>query len=227
MLATVPANAKGNPCLSQNIPLNFRIEPRFQIAPQFESEPPTFIDTRITSDNGSTYVHGIDGVSAVIHICSGSYDAILQTTTSVRKIGVDFSNQVSATPYSPKNWTTFVGNVGINVRSLLYTYSEFSDYTFSTRMGVDFTGPDKVAYRFRIQNPSTNAFVGLEPMSNTPQLEALVMVHHIPANGADPERWEVYPDPASGIGTLLPTIKGKLQNGGQYSLPFKIVITRK
>jgi hypothetical protein len=217
VLATIPAHAKGGPCTY--IPLNFSIEMN---------------DPRgIYSDNDTTYVHGVDGVSALLNLCTN--DALLQTTTTKRKIGLDFSKQLSSTPYSPK-WTEFAGNVFINVRKLLYPCvppDGRSDCTFSTRMGVDFTGPDKVGYKFRIQNPTTDAVEEPIPAwTNYPWTEAKVIVHHIPANGSEAEQWEVYPEPASsmdpnGIGTLMVAVKNKMQSAGQYSVPFKIVITRK
>ncbi len=101
-------------------------------------------------------------------------------------------------------------------------------------MASNFTGPDRIYYNIRMQNPMSQAVtIAPGPLQNNPYEDTLVFVEHIPATATAKETWRVYPDPnpplpnLKYVGTLLATIKAKTSNAGQFSVPFHFVITRK
>jgi hypothetical protein len=187
-----------------------------------------------------TYVNGIDGVNAIIHLCSGTNDATLDTAPSTnRKIGWNFG-QVLATNNNTPSWsgTTFYDHSFLNIRNILYTppgFDSTQNYTFTTRMASQLNnkGTNSVKFHLRMENPYDQAVTAApaDPSANTPFYDVLVTVQHLPATSSTPETWVAYPDPSSTpaqVGTLLQDIKppqGTI-NVGEYSMPFKFTISR-
>lgn len=207
---------------------------------------PMYIDN-VTANafqsDGSPYINGQTGVSAVIYVCSGTNDAVLllsknrHYTLSYSKLLASNSNTPSwALSGAPQSMT---GEA--NVRNLLYVPAgtdRNQEYSFTTRYqgGLIMVNPSPAA-------PSSAP--NLLPIANTPYPDSLVEVHHCPANtntstcpNITNETWTVYPDPtatASGtsntglpitqVGTLLQTVKGSSVNAGQFSMPFVFTIS--
>jgi hypothetical protein len=193
-----------------------------------------------TSLNNPPYVHGVDGVEAVIN-CS-SKDLVLNLSSSSRFLGFNFSGVLWT-----NNTPSWVGNVALNpfygkasitVRNIMYGYNPLSDYDFTTRFGSMMPGPDKKTYYPRMVNPSSQAITTTpEASANYPAAPfntSFVNVHHT----ANPESWIIYADAAvmgsttSGaeathVLSLLESSKNTYVNRGQFRMPFYLVVKRK
>jgi len=187
-----------------------------------------------------TYVNGIDSVVAIIHVCSGTNDATLDTAPSTnRKIGWNFG-QALATNNNTPSWsgTSFFDHSFLNIRNVLYTppgLGPTDSYTFTTRMASQLNdkGTNSVKFHLRMENPYDQAVTAApaDPSANTPFLDALVTVQHLPATTTTSETWVVFPDPSSTpsqVGALLQDVKPPQStiNVGQYTMPFKFTISR-
>ena len=189
--------------------------------------------------NGSnpSYVNGVDGVTALI-TCKG--DATVNTGGSAtRTIGWNFG-QVLFTNNAP-SWsgTSFYDHSFLNIEQILYTppgFNSTQSFTFTTRMvsQLNNKGTKNQLYHLRMENPTDQAVTTApaDPTANTPNMDVLVIVQHIPASAAPSgkETWVAYPDPSSSpaqVGTLLQDQRtGSALNVGQYTMPFKFTISR-
>lgn len=175
----------------------------------------TFTSSLITGD-GSAYVDGSSGVSAVLQLCSGSGDATLQVSgkgKSARSVKFNFGSMVATNSATPA-WATGLvsGSGNINVRGLAFEFQpgdRATEYEFTTWMGSTPPAPSG-SWGFHMLHPVTDARVGDPgdpnfPTANFPYVEAAVRVHHCPANssatsgpclGRVKETWIVNPDPS-------------------------------
>jgi hypothetical protein len=205
---------------------------------------PTYIDgtTNAVQSDGATYIDGQPGVSAVVHVCSGTYDAILLLSKG-RTLSTSFSKLLASNSNTP-SWAlngSTQSQTGSTIHNLFYVPSgadRNQEYTFTTRGGAGFS----------MVNPSPDApssVPNLVAIGNTPYPDSLVVVHHCPANtntstcpNITHETWFVYPDPnptASGtgqtglpitqVGALIVSSHGTNVNGGEFSFPFYFTIS--
>lgn len=199
--------------------------------------------------DGSPYVNGQSGVTAVINVCSGTTDATL-LLGSPRKLSFSFAGLLASNSYTP-SWalsgSTETGTGFLNVRNIFFVPAGSNrnlEYTFTTWFGSNPPAPGTP--NFRMAGPSPQApQAGAGGDVNSPYTGSLIVVHHCPA-GANTstcpnivhETWFAYPDPnptASGagqtglpiaqVGTLLVSNKGGSINGGQFSMPFLFTIS--
>jgi len=202
--------------------------------------------------DGAPYVDGQSGVTAVINVCSGSYDATLQLGKG-RTFSFSFAKQLASNSNTP-SWalsgSTESGTGGFDVRNLFFVPSGSNrnlEYTFTTRSGS--TPPAPGSPDFTMTNPAPEApssVPNLLAIANVPYNDSLVIVHHCPAGtntatcpNITHETWFVYPDPnptASGtgqtglpitqVGTLLTVShNGSEVNAGEFSMPYYFTIS--
>jgi hypothetical protein len=213
---------------------------------------PDYVDGSVAAiqGDGAPYANGQPGVTAVIQVCSGTYDATLNLQNG-RSFTVDFSRLLASNSYTP-SWAlagepqTTAGF--LNVRNLWFVpmgYTRNDEYTFTTRLGstLPLTGSPGVS----MLNPGQDATISDGPnvaAANYPYPTSLVVVHHCPANtntstcpNIVAETWMVYPDstptadgtastglPVTQVATLLMTVKRSRVNAGQFSIPFMFTI---
>jgi hypothetical protein len=213
---------------------------------------PIYVDgttPNAVQSDGSPYIDGQPGVSAVVHVCSGTYDAILLLSKS-RSLSFSFAKLLASNSYTP-SWalsgTTQSGAGGFTVHNLFFVPSgtdRNQEYTFTTRGGGTTSG----SWNLSMVNPSPDAPSSLPnrvAIANTPYPDSLVIVHHCPANvntstcpNITHETWFAYPDPnptASGVGqnglpitqvgSLLISSHGTEVNAGEFSMPFSFTIS--
>jgi hypothetical protein len=206
--------------------------------------------TAIYSDgaggNNPSYSNGVDGVTAIIHTCSGTDDATVDTSGTTRSIGWNFgavlaTSSTSSCATNTPGWsgTSFYDHSFLNIRNILYTPAGFNStqtYTFTTRMASQLNNRGTRTsnlFHMRMENPTVDAVSAppADPTANCPYTDARIIVTHYPATSSSPETWVAYPDPSSTpaqVGTLLQDqTKGAPLNVGQYTMPFQFTISRK
>lgn len=233
LLVGTGGSAFAQNCASQNPPLVWKIS--------FTNHAATGA-TAIFSDgvppSEPEYVHGVGGVNTVLNVCSGSFDATLSLGgKSTRSLGFQFPPSLTSAPDPAAGWGRFYSkSVGFNIRNLGYgTVTSNQEFTFTTRMQLMFTAPDRATYQLIWQNPGAEADSRLRFPCSTADCvyaDALVRVHHLPATSTTPETWIVWPDDTTSpaeVGTLFKQLKGAAgyQAVGQYRLPFMFTIARK
>ena len=210
----------------------------------------TFIDNSTASriyGDGTPYTDGARGVSATIKICSGTHDAVL-IVDSGRTILFNFGGAfLGASSTAPPAWTsgapfastptnvrTCAGSpcTLLNIRNILDSGDAPRNqyYVLYTRLSSALVGPDGISYHLFMHNPATCPGVACNPddgSTNSPALNARVVVEHFPANGSSHEYWLVYPETPTLPGSMSPSPEnGALMsndrtiNYGQFSMPF-------
>ena len=187
----------------------------------------------LRSDGSGEYVHGASKVSATIHVCDGTFDVILNVSSSKRTFAYQFNNPIAGSVIdSQPAWVPGTHKVSgwINVRNLL-----FSRQTFTTHMGTTFTAPDRGSYRIGFMPVAVDA-PNRHPVSddqNTPYDSSPAKVYpqafDCNMGGTTKPSWLVMgTHPADGsttqVGTLYKMASGKGGNThkGQYTLPFEL-----
>jgi len=195
----------------------------------------------IYSDGNDLYEDGVDNVRAQILIC-GTGDATLNTNVSSRMFWFDLTDNLATNNETP-GWAsanaTFPSSGGLNVRSLVNSICPYdpseppaASCTFTTTMGVSFTGPDRKDYGVRmvaVDETDPNHIGPRQDASwvNDPQMTSKVTVTYFPAADPGGERWEVQSE-AGHVGTLIKQAKRNTQvNAGQFSMPASLTIRRK
>jgi hypothetical protein len=205
----------------------------------------------LVSDGGGAYVNGQSGIQAIIEVCDGTNDAVMQFGSNLRSFSVIFSKPLATNSKTPA-WASgsISGQGTLNVRNIAYVppgKTRADEYVFTTRMGA--LVPAKGTWNFRMWNANNVASPTSGPElieANTPYTASLVYAHHCPANstattgpcvGIIHETWFVSADTAGTVfssQTGLPlTLVGGLQNSqtpspvnaGQFSIPFSFVIS--
>jgi hypothetical protein len=199
----------------------------------------------IQSD-GAPYIDGQSGVTTVVNVCSGTYDATLLLSSTARSLSFDFSGIVNSNQYTP-SWAlagdTESGSSGFfNVHDLWFVPEGFTradEYTFTTWLHSSV--PARGTPGFSMTNPSHDTSVPNTnvAVANSPYPNARVIAHHCPANtntatcpNIVTETWFVYPeqvsttpgDPAP-VGVLFTSVKGSPVNSGQFRMPFFFTIS--
>jgi hypothetical protein len=192
----------------------------------------------IYPDSAAAYIDGVNGVSAIINGCT--HDAVIDLSNSTRTVGLSLQTAVATNGYTP-SWTAaaFMAKAHLVVSNLLYGYSAGSYYTFTTIANIAFTAPDGSSDQLQFVNPTAQASSVQGGLVNQPYYTSLVVVTHSPAdpNTGAVETWTVTPDntnmnsagtpAATQVAGLLISQKHGSVNGGQFSMPFQFVITRK
>lgn len=202
-----------------------------------------------TGDASAVFDDGVNGVTGVMHRCSGSFDANLDTGKN-RKISFAFTaaNLVAG---SVPTWAT-TGEGGIQIRNLRLL-GESVQGSFTTWMSATPPSPKNTTHKFRMFNPDADYEGGPTDSAsatalNDPYITSRVTVHHCPAGstsapctGASTETWYVTPDPTpvklasngtdstyANVGTLVDMTRLKWPvNLGQFQMPFSFVISLK
>jgi hypothetical protein len=213
---------------------------------------PIYVDgttSNAIQGDGSPYVNGQPGVTAVVHTCDGQYDATLQLA-SPRTVSVSFARRLASNSFTPPwalSGSTQAGTGFFDVRNLFFVPSGFDrnqEYSFTTRLGS--SGPE--SGNLTMSNPSPDAVSSASAVAgiaNSPYPDSLVIVHHCPANANTTtcpnitnETWFAYPDPnptsngtsqtglpITQVGTLLLSYHGGEVNAGEFSAPFLFTIS--
>lgn len=204
----------------------------------------------ITGD-GSSYVNGQAGVSAIVNVCSGTNDAVL-VLNSPRALTFNFGKVLASNSSTP-SWANGGGVTGagqLNINNIAFVpsgYTRADEYTFTTRMGS--VVPAKGSWNLRMYPSQTDAIATSNAWvttANTPYADSIVNVHHCPANstavagicvGITHETWFVSPDTSSAgvsstglaleqVAALENTTKSTAAvNAGEFSVPFYFVIS--
>lgn len=192
--------------------------------------------TALRSDGLGEYVHGTSKLSATIHVCDGTYDVILNVSSTKRTFTYQFPSPIAGSVIdSQPAWAPGTSKVSgwINVRNLL-----FSKQPFTTHMGTTFTAPDRASYRIGFMPVSVDA-PNLHPVNdnqNTPYDSSPVTVYpqsfDCNIGGTTKPSWLVLgnsPDDSGRmqVGTLYKlasNVSGTNVHKGQYSLPFEFRI---
>src|SRR5262245_25536649 len=218
----------------------------------------TFVDSttssRIYSD-GASYTDGGKGVSATIKLCSGTNDAVLVVTSGrsiMFNLGDAFLGPGSTAAPAWTSGAAFAspfGNVKscggspctlLNVRNILDSGAPPRNayYKLYTRLDSALVAPDKKSYHLPLHNPDTCtdavACDSNDGLTNSPFVNARVVVEHFPASESVQEYWLVYPESPSDAGSMSPSPQNgallsndRTINYGQFSLPFYFVISVK
>jgi hypothetical protein len=200
-----------------------------------DAETGTTVAAALQSDGAGEYING-NSASAVIKICSGTKDAVVNVSGTKRRFTFAFGapidgSVVQAAPswvpgqYAVTGW--------INVRNIT-----FSKQPFTTHMGATFTGPDRATYRlgfdpYDVDAPDLHSGSTLSAMDNTPYATSPAVVYpsypEVCGPGAMPT-WLVRGTTPNSNGMLevatlhkVPS-KGAQIHQGQYSLPFEMRI---
>jgi hypothetical protein len=190
----------------------------------------------LRSDGLGEYVHGASKVSATIHVCDGTFDVILNVSSTKRTFAYQFNNPIAGSVIdSQPAWAPGTHKVSgwINIRNLL-----FSRQSFTTHMGTTFTAPDRGSYRIGFM-PVTVDAPNRHPVSdnqNTPYESSPARVYPQPfdcnSGGTTKPSWVVLGNNPGDQGSiqvgtlnkLATTASGTSAHKGQYSLPFELRI---
>lgn len=229
MLALAPlATARGKGTCNSNIPIQWVINPTY-----VDGTTPNAIQ-----GDGSPYVNGSSGVTAIVNICSSTGDATLQPGSSGRTDSVSFASPIATNQNTPGNATgTVAGGWFLNVHDIMCfrctgPIDNATEYQFTTTFSSN--------QELVMWNPGTQAALAAPSTGagsvNTPDQDSLVQVSHCPADDAAPappcqsgqkETWYVWP--LANSGKYVMSILGGKRGGqaaGEFNMPFYFVISR-
>jgi hypothetical protein len=190
----------------------------------------------LLSDGGGEYLNGTSNVSATIHVCDGTNNAVLNVSSSKRTFIYQFTAPISGSVIQSKPvWVPGAYNVSgwIDVRNLL-----FSHQPFTTHMGTTFTGSDHANYRLAFM-PTTVDAPDLHPVNdnqNIPYDSSPAKVYpqafDCNAGGITKPSWLVVGNDLNNLGMMEVGTLYKLANNahgtdtheGQYTAPFELRI---
>lgn len=238
-LATSVASAQS--CKTINTPLQWTISAIYEDG---------MTSTAIQGD-GSAYVNGQSGVSAVIQQCSGSNDATLNLGSN-RYISFTFGKMLASNTNTP-SWasggSTISGPGFLNVRSMASVpsgYTREQEYAFTTWLGSTVpTAPQNGTWNLTMRAPGTTFPQPIQDNTsiNLPYFDSPVIVHHCPSDspaisglcvGIVHETWFVWSDPTQNGNstqtgnpiTQVATLLNKNgANSGEFSFPFYFEIS--
>lgn len=200
----------------------------------------------LNDDPDRVYQNGVDGVfNTVIHICSGTGDATLGLQRSLRKLRMKFPAPIpssviqSAPPFG--EGAEFTTKAFVNVRNILGSglLVPGSPATFYTKVTSQFSVGKGGGYRLAFYPDNTTCPVlnscapvanYYDPIVNLPVQTAWVQVIYTPAANGSPDSWIVNgeligTDSVYQRATLLSADSPLADHFGQYSMPFRILIT--
>jgi hypothetical protein len=191
------------------------------------------LTSAITSDGRGEYVNGVSGVSAVINVCSGTYDAVVIVKAPKRTFTYQFTPPIPGSIIQEQpTWVPGIWAVSgwINVRNILY-----SKQSFSTHMGSTFSLPaNGSTYRLRfmpftVDAPDLHTNPNEIPGENTPYPSSYARVYPQPfdcnSGGTTKPSWIVVGNNLNDQGILqVGTLHKGLTHEGQYTMPFELRI---
>jgi hypothetical protein len=203
-------------------------------------------------DPMKVYQDGVDGVGAVIHTCSGTGDVTLGLKRSMRSLMIQFPSAIpgSIIDGGPVSFdpNPFATQAFVNIRNIVGYGLPSGTTTYYTRVVFSFDGPDGATYKLAFFPHDEHCPVpGLcaaalneqvDPDAvNQPVETAWAKVTYTPASGSSPDTWVVdgtltdnEPGPVVYYerGTIFKITNKSGSFGphyGQYSMPFKILVT--
>jgi hypothetical protein len=213
---------------------------------------PASATAAIENDNPATaYQNGVDGVTAVIHYnssCAGSHDMTLELGGSSRTLKVNIPPPIpgSIIDGGPAAAGVFTTKAFFNVHNVLAYPMSPVPTVFYTKVTAQLNGVNKQSPSYYLAywphngtcpgpEPCAPLNESVNPLNNMPGEAAWAKVTYTPAAGGSPDSWVVEgdlttnepgPDFPVQRGTLfLKTKNGTWPHYGQYSLPFKMIIT--
>ncbi len=198
------------------------------------------IPSALRSDGGGEYINGVS-TSALIKVCGGTNDAVLNVASTKRRFRFVFPEPIpgSVINDSLPFWVpgNFLVSGWINVRNIT-----FSKLAFTTRMGSTFTpSVERATYRlgfhpYQAEAPDLHSGETLADLDNTPYETSPAMVYpNYPVTASEcgtgnMPSWLVRGTTRNGRGMMeVATLHKKLKNGsqvhnGQYTMPFEMRI---
>jgi len=188
----------------------------------------------LRSDGEGEYVNSTT-VSATIHVCDGTNDAILNVSSGKRSFVYAFPSPIPGSATQSPRWTpgTDIVSGWINVRNLLYNHQPFT-----THVGTTFTGPDRSTYRLAFMPVNVDA-PDLHPVNdneNVPYDSSPATVYpqafDCTIGGTTKPSWLVVGNNLNSLGMMQVGTLYKLATGanstntqeGQYTMPFELRI---
>lgn len=224
-----PSPAHAGPC--KDIPVRVTLYSNAVIDPSTAETVPAALQ----SDGAGEYVNG-KSASALIKICSGTNDAVLNVSSTRRTFTFVFPAPIDGSVVQDvPSWVPggYAVSGWINVRNIT-----FSKQPFTTHMGATFTGPDRATYRlgfdpYDVDAPDLHSGSSLSAIDNTPYPTSPAVVYpsypEVCGPGTMPT-WLVRGTTPNSGGTLevatlqkIPT-RGSQIHEGQYSMPFEMRI---
>jgi hypothetical protein len=227
-------------CNSVNPPMTWTINPIYV----------DNVTANAIQGDGSPYVDGASGVSAVMQVCSGSNDATLNLGT--RSASISFAKRLattSGTPAFAANGTTVTVSDGLNVRNLGFVPAgtdRSQEFVFTTRFNMQVLISGMFGLHFLNPNPQAPSIAPNLSVADSPYMDSLVNVRHCPSNTNTPtcpnivhETWFVWPDsnptaagtanglPITQVANLLDQKKSPAKDAGEFSMPFYFTISMK
>lgn len=227
-LCPSPARAAG-PC--KDIPVRVTVYTNAVVDPATGGTVPTALQP----DAAGEYING-KSASALIKICSGTNDAVLNVSGTKRTFTFAFGAPIDGSVVQGMpSWVPgrYAVSGWINIRNIT-----FSKQPFTTHMGATFTGPDRATYRlgldpYGVDAPDLHSGSELSAIDNTPYSTSPAVVYPsypaVCASGTMPT-WLVRGTTPNSSGMLevatlhkVPT-NGSQIHQGQYSMPFEMRI---
>jgi hypothetical protein len=208
---------------------------------EFDADGDGDNDSALFGDSkGPTYTDGVDGVTnTAIYVCSGTYDATMRLgplTRSKRSLGFAFPEpNAGSVVYGPApEWagTAFLAKPFMNIRNILWGRMQaVPQLMFTTRIGFSYiSGPaDKATYKLQFAPTGVQSGVPGNPAANDPDETTAATVQDIPGDcrngGTTLDTWIVTVNPPA-VGALMRDLSNGAEiHSGQYSMPFKLLIT--
>jgi hypothetical protein len=232
---TTPSLEAAAPC--KDIPLRVTIYANTVTDPSTGATTPS----AILPDGGGEYLNG-SSASALIKVCDGTNDAVLNVASTKRTFTYAFPAPVTGSVIqSVPTWVPATLSVSgwINVRNIIFDKGQQTPFT--THMGSTFSvSGDKSSYRLgfdplQVDAPDLHSGDTSASIDNTPYAVAPATVYPtyptVCGAGSMPS-WLVRGATVDGSGNLelatlhkMPTNPGGSQtHEGQYSLPFEMHI---
>jgi hypothetical protein len=193
------------------------------------------VASALQSDGGGEYVNGTSNISATIHVCDGTGDAIVNVSSAKRAFVYAFPGPIAGSATQSPKWVpaTYAVSGWINVRNLPYSHEPFT-----THLGTTFTGPDRASYRLAFMPVGVDA-PDLHPVDDNQNVPfesspARVYPQAFDCNvgGTTKPSWLVLGNTVNSLGMMQVGTLYRLANGanvtdvheGQYTMPFELRI---
>lgn len=228
-VTSLSASGPGGTC--KDIPLRVTLYSNVVIDPATGETVPAALQ----SDGAGEYING-KTASALIKVCGGTNDAVLNVSATRRTFTFAFAAALDGSVVQEvPSWVPgqYAVSGWINVRHITY-----SKRPFTTHMGATFTGPDRATYRlgfdpYDVDAPDLHSGSTLSAVDNTPYPTSPALVYpsypEVCGPGTMP-MWLVRGTMPNNLGMLevgtlhkIPA-KGPQVHHGQYSMPFEMRI---
>lgn len=194
------------------------------------------IPSALQSDGGGEYINGVS-TSALIKVCGGTNDAVLNVSSTKRRFTFVFPSPIAGSVISSvPAWVPgqYLVSGWINVRNIT-----FSKQAFTTHMGSTFTpSVERATYRlgfqsYRVDAPDLHTGSTYDSLDNTPYESSPAMVYPnypIACGTGSMPSWLVRGTTLNDRGMMevaalhkMPTNGSQVHNG-QYTMPFEMHI---